>query len=94
MVLVIILKYLNHHILLFSDETVTLVGYKYRSVQPWKGIDKGYIPNWWNVYNAIKHHRDSEKTIRKIISMQIKKIQLKCYAHCMYCLNIGLLKIL
>ena len=44
---------------------VTLVGYKYRSVQPWKGIDKGYIPNWWNVYNAIKHHRDSEKNNKK-----------------------------
>lgn len=49
----------------FSEETVILVGYKYRCIQPWKGIEKGYIPNWWNVYNDIKHHRDSEKNNKK-----------------------------
>ena len=37
----------------FSKETVNLCGYKYRIVQPWKGIDKDHIPNWWNVYNDI-----------------------------------------
>lgn len=49
----------------FSEETVILDGYRYRSIQPWKSIGKGHIPNWWNVYNDIKHHRDSEKNNKK-----------------------------
>ena len=50
----------------FSKETVNLSGYKYRIVQPWKGIDKEHIPNWWNVYNDIKHHRDTIKNNKNI----------------------------
>lgn len=45
----------------FSHEVVALVGYKYRNIQPWKGIDKNHIPNWWNIYNDVKHHRDQLK---------------------------------
>lgn len=49
----------------FSKETVMLSGYKYRTIQPWKGIDKGYTPNWWSVYNEVKHHRDAIKNNKK-----------------------------
>ena len=45
----------------FSAETVVVLNYKYRKLQPWKSIEKGYIPNWWQAYNAIKHHRDQLK---------------------------------
>lgn len=45
----------------FFQEKLTINGYKYREIQPWKGIDKGHVPNWWNIYNEIKHHRDITK---------------------------------
>lgn len=60
------IKILNSSYDTFSKETVNLIGYKYRIVQPWKGIDKGHIPNWWNVYNEIKHHRDSKKNNKNV----------------------------
>lgn len=44
----------------FSNETVEICGYKYRELQPWKSIAKGHVPNWWQRYNAIKHHRDQK----------------------------------
>ena len=47
----------------FANETVEICGYKYRKLQPWKSIALGYVPNWWQRYNAIKHHRD-QKTNR------------------------------
>ena len=45
----------------FATETVRLLNYKYRNVQPWKSIAHGYAPSWWQDYNAIKHHRDQER---------------------------------
>ena len=45
----------------FATEKVKIVGYKYREVQPWKSIARGYVPSWWQDYNAIKHHRDQER---------------------------------
>lgn len=45
----------------FATETVRLLNYKYRNVQPWKSIAHGYTPSWWQDYNAIKHHRDQER---------------------------------
>lgn len=60
------IKILNSSYRTFSEETVNLSGYKYRIVQPWKGIDKEHIPNWWNVYNDIKHHRDTIKNNKNI----------------------------
>lgn len=45
----------------FATETVRLLNYKYRNVQPWKSIARGYTPSWWQDYNAIKHHRDQER---------------------------------
>lgn len=45
----------------FATEKVKIVGYKYREVQPLKSIAHGYAPNWWQDYNAIKHHRDQER---------------------------------
>lgn len=47
----------------FANETVEICGYKYRELQPWKSIALGHVPNWWQRYNAIKHHRD-QKTNR------------------------------
>ena len=44
----------------FANETVQICGYKYRELQPWKSIARGHIPNWWQRYNAIKHHRDQQ----------------------------------
>lgn len=44
----------------FANETVEICGYKYRKLQPWKSIALGYVPNWWQRYNAIKHHRDQK----------------------------------
>ncbi|MBD5153524.1 MAG: hypothetical protein HDT15_00195 [Oscillibacter sp.] len=40
----------------FSEEEISLKGIQYRTIQPWKSIEKGY---WWVAYNKVKHHRDS-----------------------------------
>lgn len=45
----------------FAMEKVKILSYKYREVQPWKSIAHGHSPNWWQDYNAIKHHRDQER---------------------------------
>ena len=42
----------------FAAETVQVLGYRYRELQPWKSIAWSHVPNWWQRYNAIKHHRD------------------------------------
>lgn len=42
----------------FATETVRILNYKYRNLQPWQSIGRGHAPNWWQRYNAIKHHRD------------------------------------
>lgn len=44
----------------FANEIVEISGYKYRELQPWKSIAGGHVPNWWQRYNAIKHHRDQK----------------------------------
>ena len=44
----------------FEGETVQVLGYRYKELQPWKGIAKGYVPNWWSRYNEVKHHRDEK----------------------------------
>lgn len=44
----------------FANETAEIYGYKYRELQPWKSIAMGHVPNWWQRYNAIKHHRDQK----------------------------------
>lgn len=44
----------------FADEAVQVLGYRYRELQPWKSIAWGHAPNWWQRYNAIKHHRDQK----------------------------------
>lgn len=44
----------------FAAETVQVLGYRYKELQPWKSIAKGYVPNWWSCYNAVKHHRDEK----------------------------------
>lgn len=43
----------------FAMEKVVLVGYKYSELVPWKSIDKNFPPNFWKIYNKVKHHRDS-----------------------------------
>lgn len=48
----------------FADETVQVLGYRYRELCPWKSITKGYVPNWWSRYNAIKHHRDQKENYK------------------------------
>lgn len=45
----------------FATEKVKIVDAKYREVQPWRSIARGYTPNWWKDYNAVKHHRDQER---------------------------------
>lgn len=52
---------LNQQYSTFANETVVLMNYRYRELYPWKSIEKGHIPNWWQSYNAIKHHRDQVK---------------------------------
>lgn len=42
----------------FSKETVVISNYKYDEVMPWKSIEQGYTPDWWQAYNNVKHHRD------------------------------------
>lgn len=42
----------------FANETVQIVGYRYRELQPWKGIAMNFVPEWWSSYNQVKHHRD------------------------------------
>lgn len=42
----------------FAKEEVSFMGVGYRTMQPWKSIEKGYPPNWWVAYNKVKHHRD------------------------------------
>lgn len=59
------LSIFNRYYPSFAGETVSLHGHKYRVMQPWKGIDKDHIPNWWNVYNSIKHRRDAVKNNKK-----------------------------
>lgn len=48
----------------FAGETVRVLGYHYREMQPWKSIATGYIPNWWSRYNAVKHHRDEKENYK------------------------------
>ena len=48
----------------FAGETVRVLGYHYREMQPWKSIVKGYVPNWWSRYNAVKHHRDEKENYK------------------------------
>lgn len=48
----------------FAGETVRILGYHYREMQPWKSIVKGYVPNWWSRYNAVKHHRDEKENYK------------------------------
>lgn len=48
----------------FAGETVRVLGYHYREMQPWKSIGKGYVPNWWSRYNAVKHHRDEKENYK------------------------------
>jgi len=48
----------------FAGETVRVLGYHYREMQPWKSIAAGYIPNWWSRYNAVKHHRDEKENYK------------------------------
>lgn len=55
------IKILNRSYPTFFNEVVSLIGYKYNDVQPWKSIKNNHVPNWWNIYNDIKHHRDQIK---------------------------------
>lgn len=48
----------------FATETVQVLEHRYREVQPWKSITKGYVPNWWSRYNAVKHHRDEKENYK------------------------------
>lgn len=48
----------------FATETVQVLEHRYREIQPWKSITKGYVPNWWSRYNAIKHHRDEKENYK------------------------------
>lgn len=41
-----------------NDEIVVLKNYRYRDIQPWKGINSNETPFWWKSYNVLKHHRD------------------------------------
>lgn len=49
---------LNSNYYSFSQEIVCIKNYNYREIQPWKSIETGKSPDWWKVYNDIKHHRD------------------------------------
>lgn len=49
---------LNQNYPSFAKETVVILGYKYGEIKPWKSIEQGYSPDWWQVYNNVKHHRD------------------------------------
>ena len=48
----------------FAGETVQVLEHRYREIRPWKSITKGYIPNWWSRYNAVKHHRDEKENYK------------------------------
>lgn len=52
---------LNKNYPTFATEKVEILNYKYRDLQPWKSIARGHIPNWWQCYNEIKHHRDEQR---------------------------------
>lgn len=71
------IKILNSSYSTFSKEAVNLMGYKYQIVKPWKGIEKNYIPNWWNVYNDLKHHRDTIKNNKHIFEYANQKNVIK-----------------
>lgn len=52
---------LNKNFPTFATEKVEILNYKYRDLQPWKSIARGHVPNWWQCYNEIKHHRDEQR---------------------------------
>lgn len=43
---------------------------------PWKDWDKDSTPEWWTIYNKVKHERSTISTEHKknIINLQIKKM--------------------
>lgn len=52
---------LNKNYPTLATEKVKILNYKYRDIMPWKSIARGHIPNWWQCYNEIKHHRDERR---------------------------------
>ena len=59
------IKILNEKKPKFATETISVVGYKLKEIVAWKSISKGFAPNFWSVYNSVKHHRDLSDNYKK-----------------------------
>ena len=51
------IRILNSKYPTLAQESVEIKGYIYPMVFPWKAIAKGYTPDFWQIYNKVKHHR-------------------------------------
>lgn len=49
---------LMEHYPQIAAERVRIEKHIYREVQPWKSWAHKRTPQWWSIYNKVKHHRD------------------------------------
>lgn len=48
-----------------AEEIVSIERHDYRKITPFQKWAHGYIPDWWDAYNHMKHHRDEEWSGKK-----------------------------